>query len=158
MLLLLTDSAVEASRGLHLVQHMVSVSVSKRWWIYREMLNHILSLLKQLQQTYSLEQSLPNEVCQYCAFPNNKVTDLLCWTFPPCFSSPSRSWCRSWMPGSQRGAGKQKNICHSKLYCCQFMISKPWCWWFLYFIIKKCKEKGIKTRISSDILLYLVFK
>lgn len=32
------------------------------------------------------------------------ATHLLYWTCPPCFSSASRSWCRSWMPGNQRGA------------------------------------------------------
>lgn len=42
----------------------------------------------------------------FCVSHENKVGYLLCWTFPPCFSSASRSWCRSWTPGSRRGAEK----------------------------------------------------
>lgn len=38
------------------------------------------------------------------------VAYLLCWTFPPCFSSASKSWCHSWMPGNQKGAKKKSKI------------------------------------------------
>ena len=36
------------------------------------------------------------------------VTHLLYSTFPPCSSSASRSWCRSWTPGSQRAARERE--------------------------------------------------
>lgn len=40
-------------------------------------------------------------------FHNSRIVAyLLCWTFPPCFSSASKSWCHSWMPGNQKGAKK----------------------------------------------------
>ena len=50
---------------------------------------------------------------RFCVFQEKEVTHLLCWTFPPCFSSASRSWCHSWTPGSQKGA-KKNQIKHMK--------------------------------------------
>lgn len=97
-----------------------------------------------------------NDRTTHCTQSGNKPTSsrslffmrvvayLLCWTFPPCSSSASKSWCRSWMPGNQKGAKKKKsqNIKHDMFIIVSLLNRHNWKHLVVILFLWKCLLRG----------------